>query len=208
MIGCPRSGTTLLGNVMGGHSHIASGDESLFLLDMWNVFYKYSLTKNRRGAEYLSSYTTQQQHLQYIADYTQGIFSDLIDSKTGAVFAVDHTPVYGHIFHFLELLFCDPIYVHIIREEDAVLDSLKRVQEAGAVWGQPTVQQRRAFRKHWVDTSKDIVNYAPDRYFELRYEDLLANPQSTLKEPLQALGLEWESSMKHKFATRYAQVTT
>lgn len=207
VVGCPRSGTTLLGNVLGGNPRLVNGDESLFLLDMWNLFYQYSLQKNRRGSQYLNSFTSPQNHLQYIADYAGQLYSDLLATKNGAVKVVEHTPVYSFLFPFLELIFYQPIYVHIVRDEQAVISSLAKVKASGGLWGQSTDIQRKAFRNYWLDTASSISSVAKSRYFELSYEDLLNDPKSTLAPLLTSQGLGWDQQMSERMRVWYAQTT-
>ncbi len=205
VIGCPRSGTTLLGNILGGNENIACADESMFLLDLWNMYSKVSLAGNRRESIFLSSYTSPQKHLEYLAEYVQNVYTDLLESKPGARTVVDHTPVYSHLFNFIELIFGGSFYVHITRNEADVIKSLAKVREKGGAWGQPDNETRRQFRNHWIKDAREIKKTAPDRYFELSYEDLVENPELALTDFLTSNDYSWSKSMTDKSNTLYAQ---
>lgn len=205
VVGSPRSGTTLLGNVLGGNEQLVAGDESMFLLDHWNMFNNLLLGGNRRGADFLASFTSSQKYLDYTSRYVHEIYTDLVDSKESATRAVDHTPLYSHIFHYIELLFDQPVYLHIVRDQEAVVDSLRRIRETGGVWGQETDEKRREFHDYWVAKARDISNFVTGRYFEIEYEDFIESPEDTLDEFLVAQNLTWSDDMADRMTMLYAQ---
>ena len=205
VVGCPRSGTTLLANILGSHSELVNGDESLFLLDHWNMFSKYVLGENRRRSDYLRSFTTKEESLTHFRNFAQGFFNDLKQSKLSAKFVVEHTPVYGLIAPFLELLFENPSYIHITRNQRDVVKSLERVRSKGALWGQDDLDSRRLFHRFWLDVSRSLEGKVPGRYTEISYETLVDDPERTLQPFLNKVGLQWESSMSDALSVRYAQ---
>ena len=204
VLGCPRSGTTLVGNVFGANRQAASGDESLFLLDEWNKFDRYVLGNNRRGAANLSSFSSPQRILGYTSEYLKNLYGDLRDAQD-ARYAVDHTPVYGHVQEFIDLMVPDATYVHVVRNMSDVVSSLRSVKEAGAKCGQSTDEARRAFHDHWVDLSRSIGERVVDRYFEITYEEFCSRPEDTLAPVLNQLELDWSQSMADAMNIRYAQ---
>lgn len=84
-------------------------------------------------------------------------------------------PVFGYHLGLLNRLFPDGRWVHVVRDgRDCVL-SHRNVR-----WGHQNVY---AVAVHWRDYLQDVWDHAqrmPGRYLELRYEDLLTRPESSM----------------------------
>lgn len=75
------------------------------MLDLFNIFRRHVLGSNRLGTPNLGTFTTAQKALRYNSEFVGSFFADLVQSKPGASYAVDHTPIYPHVFEFIELMF-------------------------------------------------------------------------------------------------------
>jgi hypothetical protein len=113
----------------------------------------------------------------------------------------------------LTSIFPEAFVVHIVRHPCAVTQSLLKVNwwpDLELWWRDGTPRELEAqgwdrydlCAEHWsrqVDAGLDGATYvAPGRYIEVRYEDLLAEPKSTLEKTVSSLGLTYNS----KFAQR------
>lgn len=205
VVGCPRSGTTALGNVLGAHDALSSADESMFLLTSWLDFDELILRNNRRNAPLLSSYTTPQKALNYYGEFVHHFFNDLIAQKPTARYAIDHTPWNSHIFEFLNLLFPNAHYVHILRDKKSTLKSLENIYKSGALWGQEDTESREALWELMKDNAKAIRLKAPGRYHEINYSDFASNPEQSLELLLSSINLKWQPAMTKAAEYRYAQ---
>jgi len=106
---------------------------------------------------------------------------------------LEKTPYY--ILHMQTILemFPDAQFIHIIRDgRDCALSMLHRkhdlkifnVYHAAQVW------------KQYVDAGQETGQQLPEnRYFELRYEDLIDDPEDTMRKTCQFIGEEFEQSM-------------
>jgi hypothetical protein len=111
----------------------------------------------------------------------------------------DKTPLYMQHLDLLERLFPDARYVHLIRDgRDAALSFLSvsdGLMTEG--WGHP--RDARGFACQWateIRAARSLgARVGPDRYFELHYETLVADPDAVLRAVCGFAGLEFDPGM-------------
>jgi hypothetical protein len=110
----------------------------------------------------------------------------------------DKTPLYMQQLPLLERLFPEAIWVHLVRDgRDAALSFLELPEGfAGKTWAQPrTVAQFAARWRTEILSARRLGRHAGDRYLELRYEDLVAEPERELRTICEHASLPWEPEM-------------
>jgi hypothetical protein len=107
---------------------------------------------------------------------------------------------------FLNEIFPDMIFVHLIRDGRAVANSILRKREKHdfEFWGCRPPGWRELQALPILDACalqwkaivecvlKDAEKLPPERYIEVRYEDYVANPEKTLANVAEKCGLAWE----------------
>jgi hypothetical protein len=199
IVGCGRSGTTLLRLMLDSHAAIAAGEETKFLTDLepildehWRLLQTYGFERDWWVDRIRAFYGG------FLAEYTE---------RKGKRRWAEKTP--GYTFHlpFVDELFPDAQYVHLIRDGRDVVASFRErwgyragLRAANSVWRESIVRAR-AFG----------AQLAPDRYQELRYEALIADPERELRSLLAFLGEAWDDAvlqydqLPHDTTERYAQ---
>src|SRR6202008_1046988 len=84
----------------------------------------------------------------------------------------------------LERLFPDAIWIHLVRDgRDAALSFLELPEGfSGKTWALPRTPAQFAARwRTEILAARKLGRHAGDRYLELRYEDLVAEPEQRLK---------------------------
>jgi hypothetical protein len=110
----------------------------------------------------------------------------------------DKTPLYMQQLPLLERLFPDAIWVHLVRDgRDAALSFLELPEGfAGKTWAQSrTVAQFAARWRTEILSARRLGRRAGSRYLELRYEDLVAEPEQELRRICEHASLPWEDGM-------------
>jgi hypothetical protein len=110
----------------------------------------------------------------------------------------DKTPLYMQQLPLLERLFPDAIWVHLVRDgRDAALSFLELPEGfSGKTWAQPrTAAQFAARWRTEILAARRLGRHAGNRYLELRYEDLVDEPERRLRLVCEHASLTWEPGM-------------
>jgi hypothetical protein len=119
----------------------------------------------------------------------------LYASVNGKVRYGDKTPVYVMAIGPIASLLPESKFVHIVRDGR---DGALSYQDVP--WGPGTVEEA-AFRwRRAVNAAKEAARMlASQRYFELRYEDLVHDPERVIHETCEFVGLPFDKSMLSYF---------
>lgn len=182
VVGCQRSGTTMLRLVLDSHPRISCGPETRFLAAMERI----------TGADWerLSRFGfSEEEWLHRIATFFGGVQEDYARSR-GKVRWADKTPLYALSLPFVTAVFPDSQIVHVIRDgRDVMVSHRKRFGYLAAV--KCSVKWPR-----YIATARAAAEALPaERYLELRYEDLVASVEASMRTLMDFLGEEWDPSM-------------
>jgi sulfotransferase family protein len=208
VLGVGRSGTTLLRVMLDRSSEIAIPYESFFVTPL-----AYRHGKKPKIDAFLDDLG------RFYQLYEWGISPDDVRPKlregmtTGeaisAVFEVyaeregkprwgDKTPLYMQHLSTLGRLFPDAIWVHLVRDgRDAALSFLSLPEGfSGKTWAQPrTAAQFAARWRTEILAARKLGSHVGGRYLELRYEDLVTEPERELRRVCEHASLSWEPGM-------------
>src|SRR5437868_10480806 len=110
----------------------------------------------------------------------------------------DKTPLYMQHLPLLEALFPDAFWVHLVRDgRDAALSFLELPEGfAGKTWAQPrTAAQFAARWRMEIRSARRLGAHVGGRYLELRYEELVAEPERELRRVCKHASLNWAPGM-------------
>ncbi|HEY7381880.1 MAG TPA: sulfotransferase [Gaiella sp.] len=208
VLGVRRSGTTLLRVMLDRSSVLAIPDESYFVPQ---------LAHRHRGRVDPDSFLEDVRRLPTIREW--GLDAGDVEERLrpgmttgeaiGALFAAyagrqgkerwgDKTPLYMQYLPLLESLFRTARYVHLVRDgRDAALSYLAvpaGIMTAG--WGHP--RDAAAFACLWrseIEDARALGRRVGDRYLQLAYEELVAEPERTLGRVCSFAELPYEAAM-------------
>jgi hypothetical protein len=110
----------------------------------------------------------------------------------------DKTPLYMQHLPLLERLFPDALWVHLVRDgRDAALSFLELPEGfSGKTWALPrTAAQFAARWRTEILAAQRLGAHVGGRYLELRYEDLVTEPERELRRVCEHASLSWEPAM-------------
>lgn len=196
IVGCQRSGTTMLRLMLDSHARISCGPETRFLDDLEHVV----------GDDWqrLSQYGfSQDEWLARMREFFGGIQADYAASRGKARWA-DKTPRYALSIPFLVRVFPDAQIIHVIRDgRDVVVSHRKRF----GYWS--SLKATRKWPMYIQAARSAGAGLRPDQYTEVRYESLVGEPEQTMRALLGFLNEEWDpqilefASKKHDVPARY-----
>ena len=197
--GSPRSGTTLLQNMLDSHPLILGGPEFLHLPDFIKLRRKlhYSI-----GREWISLFCTRDDVDRYLISLISKLFLSLA-GKYHCEFYSEKTPDNILIFSELIELFPEAHFIQVIRDPRAILSSMQQVKKRAIEKGikQPdfvtNTDRGVAYIKRCHDAGFKAHKHAPGKVFTVMYEHLLETPERETKKICNFLGIEWNDLMLH-----------
>jgi Sulfotransferase family len=181
VVGCSRSGTTLLRAMLDAHPELAVPPESHFAIqprirlrrDRWFGLWGID-APDLRGLD--------------VADAVRAVFAAYAAAQRKPRYA-DKTPHYVSHLPLLAQRFPEARFVHLIRDGRDVALSLLEVP-----WGPNTLE---AAAVHWRRRVLEgrAAGLPPERYREVRYEALVAHAEAELRALAPWLGLAYDPAV-------------
>ena len=221
LVGCWRSGTSLLQRIVDAHSEIAitraethwipkyfkarigitdDGRVTGELLAALLVDRRFREFESELEREEIEQLIPRDGEVAY-ADFVRALF-DVYARKRGKSLAGDKTPGYVREISLLHQLFPGTRFVHLIRDgRDICLSALnweKRTPfaEIFPTWTEdPVTTAALLWRINVLNGLTRGAPLGPDLYYELRYESLVHQPEAACGELCAFLGLPYEEAM-------------
>ena len=208
MLGVSRSGTTLLKEMLDSHSQLAVPTESYFVPQLWDrhsrnfdtAAFLDDLGRLARVKEWGVTPEDVRQRLPEnatAADGIRAIYRSYADAQGKSRYG-DKTPSYMQSLDLLERVFPDAQYVQLVRDgRDAGLSFLDMRRKPRFNLARP--RGLGSFASQWkreVEGARELgKRLGPKRYHELRYEDLVREPEAELRRVASFLELDFEPGM-------------
>jgi len=208
IVGCPRSGTTLLQSLLAAHPQIASYPETHFFWyvakDRWRKHLGIaSPDVKRRLYQFLSDigHTEMKDFVSkyglFIWQYTNA-FVRILDTLTinqGKEIWVEKTPIHLHFIEMIEKYVKGAKFIHMLRKGEDVVASLYEVtQKYPKEWGGQRTIEKCVNR--WNRDIKITQYYSNKKNHSLvRYEELVKNPEDVLRRTCEFIGVEFTQNM-------------
>lgn len=188
--GCGSSGTTLVRRMLNRHPEVSCGPESTVFLE-----------RITRPAELAARTGFQPSEIEawQRASRSQAEFIDLFQAaclaRAGKRIWADKTPENIRRLSFLWRHFPAARLIHVIRDGRDVACSLRR-QSWMKLGERGSLATLVRCGEYWVDRVAIRRSVKSDpRYIELRYEELVREPEKALRPILEFLGLDWSEQM-------------
>jgi hypothetical protein len=186
VVGTMRSGSTLFRLVLDAHPHISISEETGF---MRAVAATKQIPSWQHGRGWYERIGWSEEELDArLREFWSGLFERRALAQ-GKQRWGEKTPFHSEHIAEMSRVFPDAVFVGIVRHPGAVVHSLVRkfhysVADAAA---------------YWDELNKEILRRGMDlggeRFALLRYEDLVAQPEPTLRELVDWLGEPWSDDL-------------
>lgn len=195
--GAPRSGTTLLQNMLDCHSEVLGGPEFLHLPDIIELRNKFRTSLDRKWINLICSYEEVDNRIR---EMIEGFLISFAD-KQNTHLLCEKTPESVLVFSELAEVLPDARFIHVVRDPRATIASLLEVGKKAIQKGKtPPIQTRNintAIKcvKQCLEKGLSAVEKVPDRLLTIRYEDLTCEPEAMTKKVCRFLQIEWQPEM-------------
>jgi len=229
IVGMPRSGTTLLTNMLNSHPNLISTPENEFVLFAHASFQNKDFRKEREVDAFLdifkydfntepSIWVPDKKIKEDIKQIEQKNFANLCKlaylnyplagEKQNVEFVIDKNPIYSLHTGVLKSVFPDAKFIVLVRNyKDNALSrkkyaySKRSIFELGVAW-----------EFYYEKIMADAERYGLSPHF-IRYEDLVSSPEDELRKICRYLGVDFDPAMldhkeKAKAMKAHLQETT
>lgn len=186
IVGSPRSGTTLMRSIVDAHPKIMCPPCETFLFRTLDQTFNGYIWKDH----YRQLPFGRQELVRWLRFFVLELFGNL-GISCGKIRWAEKTPSHALSVEFINEVFPDAQFVHVIRNGQDVIRSLEQKSWAS--------KEAEANTKSWlwhVNTCRTSSRkLEPGRYIEIRYEDLLDEPETVLKGLCSFLGEPFDARM-------------
>jgi amino acid adenylation domain-containing protein/FkbH-like protein len=221
-----RSGSTLLRVILGGHPQLFAPPE-LELLSFntlrerkakFSGRYSFWLEGTIRTIMQIRECSTQEaialmEELE-AKNLTTKHFYQLIQQWLGDKTLVDKTPSYSIDLETLkraERNFQNPLYIHLVRHPYATMRSYEQARLEQIVPYQHPFNRRELAELVWLISHQNILEFLQqvpqERQYQIRFEDLVSQPQTSIENICQFLGLEFHPEMLQPYNEKKQRMT-
>ncbi|MCG8571818.1 MAG: sulfotransferase [Spirochaetes bacterium] len=211
VVGRGRSGTTLLASMLNSHPGIAVPPEALFIMTLYSTYCHINRWTTKKllkfyedlmTEEWLQNWNLDNEKLKkdLLACKGQTTFSELCKivymhywraSKNNENLVIgDKNPQYSLFVDVLIELFPDAQFIHITRDYRDNILSFKNVRF--------DLNLTSALAHRWKKYNQMILKMKdkyPEKFLTIRYEDLVAEPETTLRKITSFISIEYHSAM-------------
>ncbi len=195
IVGCGRSGTTLLRSMLNSHKDIAIPLESLFIIDYLKSEKPIQILKKlildeyeikEWGIELKPEMVESAKEKKGLIDNVHEIYTD----KNKKEIWGQKTPRFIRYGRLLKKYYPDAKFIHLIRDPRAVVSSLieSDVHQSNVLYGS----------RRWInDVKKGIMlkERYPEDVLEIRYEDLVSDTKKELQRICRFLEIGFDKNM-------------
>jgi hypothetical protein len=210
VVGAPRSGTTLLASMLAGHSRVACGPETQFFNKLSEKRLLRAVRDSRwpnRAVELVKSLTLAEQPVHTLFGHTpeelrtflaarEPSAGVVLEALTALYAAKRNKPRWAektpnHLLHLPRLRrhYPDAPIVRIVRDPRDCALSMRKLP-----WTSPSVLANSYLWAAWFRESQPFFEHDANT-FTLRYEDLIAEPETTLRRLCAFVGEPFEMRM-------------
>jgi len=216
IVGCPRSGTTLLQLILDAHPNIAIPPESHIFERYGQIFDSYGDLKIPSNLEtfvkeILSDKIIQQWKLSVSVEEfidqlketsVRGVVSllfELFARKEGKKRWGCKTPQHSFYLSEIKEYFPTALIIHLVRDGRDVAESLSRVY----IGPQSIYSIAHRWRQYVLAFHQFKHRLHADHYLEVKYEKLVGNPEKEIKRIFSFIGAEYdENILDNEFTAR------
>ena len=197
ILGMPRSGTSLVEQIISTHSKVYGSGE----LDFLEKIMRKDFFKNERFNAQKLLTENNKDTLNKIASY----YYDLINNfESNKEHITDKAPQNFKWIGFIKILFPNSKIIHCTRDaKDNCLSLYKNIFDENLNW---SYDQNHLFNfyKNYYELMKFWKNKIPEFIFDVNYEKLILNPKIEMKKLVKFCDLEWEDQCLEFYKTKRA----
>ncbi|MEO5369526.1 MAG: amino acid adenylation domain-containing protein [Magnetococcus sp. DMHC-1] len=223
----PRSGTTLLRVLLGGHPDLF-GSPELELLSFNTLPERRAAYSGRNSFSLEGTLRALMEIRNFTADEAKALMEEYegqgmtvqalyrqMQLWLGNKILLDKSPAYAldrRILERAEADFQDPLYIHLLRHPCGMIHSFEEVKLHHVFFRFPhDFTGRELAEMIWLHSHRNILEFfqtvPKDRQFTLKFEDLTRHPEPEIKRLCQFLNIDFHPDMLRPYKEKKQRMT-
>ena len=187
IIGMPRSGTTLVEQIISSHKNVFGGGELNYLN---KLIYK----KNKNSEDINFSVDLAGLDTTTLNTIAQSYFDFLANFSFKEDFITDKTLLNFQLVGFIRLLFPNSKIIHCVRNpKENCLSIYKNLFDHEGPWCY-NKKELSEYYNLYLDLMIFWESKFPGEIYNIKYEDLILNPDTEIKKLVDALKIGWDEN--------------
>lgn len=204
VVGMPRSGTTLMERIIASHPKGAGSGE---LVEIPDIAHKILPVKELRKAQ---RHVPRELTPEKSAEYTEQYLSILRQGHGDATRIVDKMPGNSRFIGLIKSLFPNATIIHAMRHPLDISLSCYFQNFASLWWTDDLRRIGKIYSSYRATMEVWRKTFPEGTILDVRYEDLIEDPETHARRMIEACGLEWDPSVlefyKKKGVVRTASI--
>ena len=187
ILGMPRSGTTLVEQIISSHPNVYGADE---LNTLPIIIKKYIKDENNNISEKLIKNIDSDKLLLLGKEYV----NEIKKLSTSSINITDKLPVNFKWIGLIKMILPNSKIIHCTRDsKDTCLSIFKNFFVNDELKYAYNLDEIVAYYNNYLDLMKHWHKILPDFIFNIKYENLIGNPNKEIKNLIHVAGLSWSS---------------
>ena len=188
ILGMPRSGTTLVEQIISAHTQVYGSGELPYLPTIINKFFIDNKTLST------SKINNTIDNEELLSKISNKYYSYLKNYQISEKFITDKAPLNFIWIGFIKIFFPNAKIIHCKRNsKDNCVSLYKNIFEGGINFCY-TENELGKYYNLYSDLMEFWQNHSPDIFLNLEYEKLVTNPKNEIKKILDYCDLNWEEN--------------
>lgn len=189
IVGMPRSGTTLIEQLISAHSEVMTGGE----LAIIGSFIEDFIAKTGGNKNFPAS--AQYLDLNQINKWSNNYLGYLQEFTSGETYVIDKTPFnYSHLW-LIQIMYPDAKIIHCKRDaRDVGLSCFQQNFTQDYLWSCDLVNIG-----HYINAYGDLMKFWQEildlSILEVTYEDFILNTEVNSRKIIEFIGLQWQNGI-------------
>ncbi len=179
ILGMPRTGTSLVEQIISSHSEVYGGGEILLLSSYFQKF--FNLIEDKKDTTNLF-YKFRNSYLNFL------------NKMSNANIITDKAPLNFRWIGFIKSIFPNSIIIHCTRDPFENSWSIYKNEFEGGMFFSNDIKDIASYYKIYQDLINFWKKNFKNQIFDLKYEDLINNPEKKIKELIKFCDLNWQQS--------------
>ena len=189
IVGLPRSGTTLLEQVLGSHPEVSPGGELLTAYECLRMY----LTRRAELELGDKIDSSAPEHAEILEEVRELYLDSLPDDAMDGTLTINKLPGNFEILGFIRLLFPNAIVIHSRRDLRATCWSLYSSNFGMHEPYYNSLDHLAHYCRMYLRLMQHWRTVLDPPMIEISYEDLVTEPESAIRRLLSDIGLPWDA---------------